>query len=119
MHSLYIDCKYGHMVDIGVRIARNGMVEPFATLNVSVYTKWLLDPNEHVGREALDIAEAMDIYTNVLGLFHGYLLPRMFGMNNQTQLEGHKSLTKEALFKEIKNTLYAGVTSFGLGFSED
>jgi hypothetical protein len=107
------------MVDIGVRIARNGMVEPFATLNVSVYTKWLLDPNEHVGREALDIAEAMDIYTNVLGLFHGYLLPRMFGMNNQTQLEGHKSLTKEALFKEIKNTLYAGVTSFGLGFSED
>lgn len=120
MHSLYIDCKYGHMIDIGVRTgSRNELIEPFSTLDVTVYTKWLLDPTEHVGRDALEIANAMDIYTDVRGMLYDLILPTMFGMNNQTQLEGHKSLTKETLFKEIKNTLYAGVTAFGLGFSED
>lgn len=120
MHSLYIDCKYGHMIDIGVRGgSRNELLEPIAALNVTVYTKWLLDPTEHVGRDALDIASAMDIYTDVRGMFYDLILPTLFGMNSQKQLEGHKSLTKEKVFKEIKNTLYAGVTAFGLGFSED
>lgn len=119
MHSLYIDCKYGHMIDIGVQyVGPDHVVEPIACIDVKIYTQWLLDQRGS-DRDLIAIAKVVAQYTEVRCWFYEYLLPFKYGLHNQVSHENHKNLSKEVLFEEIKNNLYNSVTAIGLGFSED
>ena len=115
---IYVDCTYGHMIDIDYswpeRSSQESIIDVNAFINIRVYTQWIADrPNP--ASDAAKIAAILEIR----GWFWERHLLEASSAECSKQRAYHKSLTGKDMRKLVNGFVKPITESLGLGVSED